>query len=87
MTDDHRTHTRVRVTVMLKPGVLDIQGNTVGRALNSMGFDIVQSVRIGKVFELEIPGIDPIEVRSRAEEMARRVMTNTVIENFTVEMI
>jgi phosphoribosylformylglycinamidine synthase PurS subunit len=86
MGDNYQTSTRVLVTVMLKPGVLDIQGNTVGKALNTLGFTTVQSVRIGKIFELDVPGTDPIEVRARAENMVRRAMVNPVIEDFKIEI-
>lgn len=87
MTDSTSEYTKVQVKVMLKTGVLDTQGNTVGRALNSMGFDTVQSVRIGKLIEFRIKETDPVKVLEKAENMAKRALTNMVIENYTCEIV
>ncbi len=74
------------VTVMLKPGVLDPQGKAIGHALHSLGFGGVGEVRAGKVIELELAEQDPIRARASAEEMARKLLANTVIEGFHVEI-
>jgi phosphoribosylformylglycinamidine synthase PurS subunit len=74
------------VTVMLKPGVLDPQGRAIGHALHNMGYDTVGEVRAGKVIELELPDQDPDAALASAEEMARRLLANTVIEAFRVEI-
>ncbi len=74
------------VTVMLKDGVLDPQGRAIGVALHQLGYPEVGEVRAGKVIELELGGGAPDEVRGRAEEMARRLLANTVIETFAVEL-
>jgi len=74
------------VTVMLKPGVLDPQGRAIGHALHNMGYATVGEVRAGKVIELELPDQDPATARASAEEMARRLLANTVIEAFHVEI-
>ena len=74
------------VTVMLKPGVLDPQGKAIGHALHSLGFDSVGEVRAGKVIELELAEQDPAKARAAAEEMARKLLANTVIEGFHVEI-
>lgn len=74
------------VTVMLKPGVLDPQGRAIGQALGTMGFDGVGEVRAGKVIELELDATDPAEAREQAEAMARRLLANTVIESYRVEV-
>lgn len=78
--------TRVRVTVMPKPGVLDPQGKAIGQALENLGFAGVGEVRAGKVIELELAETDPAKAKAAAEEMARRLLANTVIESFRVEI-
>ena len=72
------------VTVMLKPGVLDPQGKAIGQALSHLGFAGVGEVRAGKVIELELKETDPARARAMAEEMARKLLANTVIESFRV---
>jgi len=74
------------VTVMLKPGVLDPQGKAIGHALQTLGFDGVGEVRAGKVIELELAEQDPARARATAEDMARKLLANTVIEGFHVEI-
>ena len=74
------------VTVMLKPGVLDPQGRAIGHALGTLGFDGVGEVRAGKVIELELAAADEAAARTQAEAMARRLLANTVIERFSVEI-
>ena len=77
---------RAVVTVMLKDGVLDPQGRAIGQALHALGFGAVGAVRAGKVIELELAGTDPDAARRDAEEMARRLLANTVIESYRVEV-
>ena len=77
---------KVRVTVMPKAGVLDPQGKAIGHALDSLGFGGVGEVRAGKVIELELAETDPQTAKSAAEDMARRLLANTVIESFRVEI-
>ena len=75
------------VTVMLKNGVLDPQGKAIGQALHGLGFASVGEVRAGKVIELELAETDPAKARAQAEEMARKLLANTVIESFRVEVV
>ena len=75
------------VTVMLRDGVLDPQGNAIGHALHGLGFTEVTAVRAGKVIELDLDQAAPGTARARAEEMARRLLANTVIETFHVELV
>jgi phosphoribosylformylglycinamidine synthase PurS subunit len=75
---------KATVTVMLKPGVLDPQGKAIAHALATLGFAGVEDVRAGKVIELEMAETDPAKVRVAAEEMARKLLANTVIESFRV---
>ncbi|MBN9510814.1 MAG: phosphoribosylformylglycinamidine synthase subunit PurS [Alphaproteobacteria bacterium] len=72
------------VTVMLKPGVLDPQGKAIGQALQHLGFDNVGEVRAGKRIELDLTETDPARARAQAEEMARKLLANTVIERFEI---
>ncbi len=74
------------VTVMLKHGVLDPQGKAIGHALQNLGFEGVGEVRAGKVIELELAATDEAAARAQAEEMARKLLANTVIEGFRVEV-
>jgi phosphoribosylformylglycinamidine synthase len=74
------------VTVMLKDGVLDPQGRAIGHALGNLGFQGVGEVRAGKVIELDLAETDPVKAKAAAEEMARRLLANTVIEGFRVDI-
>ena len=77
---------KATVTVMLKSGVLDPQGKAIGQALHSLGFAGVGEVRAGKVIELELSETDPARAKAQAEDMARKLLANTVIESFKVEI-
>jgi phosphoribosylformylglycinamidine synthase PurS subunit len=77
---------KVVVTVMLRDGVLDPQGRAIGHALGNLGFAGVGEVRAGKVIELELAEVDPVRARAAAEEMGRRLLANTVIESFRVDL-
>jgi phosphoribosylformylglycinamidine synthase subunit PurS len=74
------------VTVMLKDGVLDPQGKAIGHALGNLGFAGVGEVRAGKVIELDLAETDPARARQTAEEMARRLLANLVIESYRVDI-
>ncbi len=74
------------VTVMLKDGVLDPQGKAIGHALGNLGFTGVGEVRARKVIELELAETDPVRARAAAEEMARRLLANLVIESYRVDI-
>ena len=74
---------KARVHVMLKNGVLDPQGEAVRHALGALGFDGVQGVRQGKVIDLDLaPGTSEADVTA----MCERLLANTVIESYSVEM-
>jgi len=74
---------KARVHVMLKQGVLDPQGEAVRHALGAMGFDGVDAVRQGKVIELDLTdGTGEDQVR----EMCEKLLANTVIESYSIEM-
>ena len=78
---------KARVHVMLKDGVLDPQGEAVRHALGALGFDGVRSVRQGKVVELELDASDEVAARDEVAQMADRLLANTVIEKFDVEIV
>ncbi|GBQ06862.1 MULTISPECIES: phosphoribosylformylglycinamidine synthase subunit PurS [Acetobacter] len=78
---------KVRVTVMLKEGVLDPQGKAIGHALHTLGFPGVNDVRVGKIIDLDVEGTDRAAVQKQAEDMARDLLANLVIEDFTVEVL
>ncbi|MCR9069067.1 MAG: phosphoribosylformylglycinamidine synthase subunit PurS [Rhodobacteraceae bacterium] len=71
------------VTVMLKDGVLDPQGEAVKSALGAMGFDGVEAVRQGKVIELDLA---PGTTEDQVTEMCEKLLANTVIESYAVEI-
>jgi phosphoribosylformylglycinamidine synthase len=78
---------KAKVYVHLKKGVLDPQGMTIQRSLQSLGYDEVSGVRLGKVFEMDLSATDEARARERLEEMSRRLLSNPVIEDFTVEIV
>lgn len=75
------------VTVMPKTGILDPQGKAIAHALTTLGFAGVTDVRAGKVIELDLAESDPAKARAAAEEMARRLLANPVIESFDVAVV
>ncbi len=77
---------KARVTVTLKNGVLDPQGKAIEHALSGLGFDGVGSVRQGKVFDLEIDGADKAKAEADLKVMCDKLLANTVIENYAVEI-
>jgi phosphoribosylformylglycinamidine synthase len=75
-----------RVYVTLKPGVLDPAGKAVEGSLHALGFGQVSGVRLGKYIELQLPEGSGAEARAQVEEMCRKLLANTVVENFRVEI-
>lgn len=74
------------VYVALKPGVLDPQGRTIARSLNDLGFGEVESALQGKVIELNLTGDDANAAEARVKEMCEKLLANTVIENYRIEV-
>jgi phosphoribosylformylglycinamidine synthase len=78
---------KARVTVTLKTGILDPQGKAIEGALKSLGVEGVASVRQGKVFDIELAGTDKARAEALLQEAADKLLANTVIENYRVEVI
>lgn len=77
---------RARIHVTLKNGVLDPQGKAIQHALTALGFEGVDEVRAGKVIEFSLAEEDPDKARAAVEEMCQRLLANTVIENYAIEL-
>ena len=78
---------KARVTVMLKTGVLDPQGEAVRHALGSLGFQGVSGVRQGKVIELDLSETDATKAEADVKAMCDKLLANTVIESYRVELL
>ena len=78
---------KARVTVTLKTGILDPQGKAIEGALRSLGVAGVASVRQGKVFDIEIEGSDRAQAEAMLKQAADKLLANTVIENYRVEVV
>jgi len=83
---DESPHMKARVTVTLKSGILDPQGKAIEGALRSLGVAGVTSVRQGKVFDIEIADGDRAAIEVRLKEAADKLLANTVIENYRIEI-
>jgi phosphoribosylformylglycinamidine synthase len=77
---------KARVTVTLKNGVLDPQGKAIEGALVALGFEGVDQVRQGKVFDLELAGSDKAKAEADLKAMCDKLLANTVIENYTISL-
>jgi phosphoribosylformylglycinamidine synthase subunit PurS len=78
----------VRATVLVrpKPGILDPQGDAVGRSLRQLGFG-VEEARVGRVVDLQLEEADPVEARARVERMCAELLANPLIESFEIELV
>jgi phosphoribosylformylglycinamidine synthase PurS subunit len=77
---------KAKVQVFLKPGVLDVQGKAIEGALHTLGFGDVAGVRVGRVIEMDLKTEDAATAESEARQMAERLLANTVIESYRVEL-
>ncbi len=77
---------KARVHVMLKQGVLDPQGEAVRHALSSLGFTGVDAVRQGKVIELDLAATDRVAAEAEVRAMCEKLLANTVIETYSVDL-
>ena len=78
---------KAKVTVMLKDGVLDPQGDAVKHALNSLEYNTVKSVRQGKVIEIGLDETSEERANKSIQEMCEKLLANTVIESYEIEII
>ncbi|MBU0725940.1 MAG: phosphoribosylformylglycinamidine synthase subunit PurS [Alphaproteobacteria bacterium] len=78
---------KAKIHITLKNGVLDPQGKAIGHALGSLGFSGVDEVRQGKYIELDLAETDPAKAKAAVDEMCKKLLANTVIENYTVEVV
>ena len=77
---------KARVFVTLKNGVLDPQGKAIGHALNGLGFGAVGEVRAGKVIDLDLAETDQARARASLKDMCEKLLANTVIEKYEIEL-
>ena len=77
---------KAKVEVFLKPGVLDVQGKAIEGALHGLGFADVSHVRVGKTIEFDLDAADKAEAEAELKAMAERLLANTVIEGYRVEV-
>ena len=75
-----------RIEVGHRPGILDPQGGVIERALPALGYGNVSHVRVGKSIRLTVEAPDEAAARSEVEEMCRKLLSNPVIEDFTIEL-
>lgn len=78
---------KARVTVTLKNGVLDPQGKAIEGALGGLGFDGIGGVRQGKVFDVELDGRDADSARADLTAMCEKLLANTVIEDYAIDLL
>lgn len=77
---------RATVHVFLKPGVLDVQGKAVESALHGMGWADVNHVRVGRTIEFDVDGSDKAAAEAKVRDMCERLLANTVIESYRVDV-
>ena len=78
---------KARVTIMLKDGVLDPQGEAINQALTSLEYNNVNSVRQGKVIDLELSESSEEAAIDSIKEMCEKLLANTVIENYEIKLL
>jgi phosphoribosylformylglycinamidine synthase PurS subunit len=76
---------KTRVVVTLKPSVLDPQGKAIEGALKSLGLEGFASVRQGKVFDIELEGVEADAAHALIEQACEKLLANTIVENFTIQ--
>ncbi len=75
-----------RVEVMLKPGVLDVEGKAIEGALHGLGFGGVQHVRVGKTIEFDLEGAESAQAEAEVRRMCEQLLANTVIESYRISL-
>ncbi len=77
---------KARVTITLKPGLLDVQGKTIKSALDTLGFKGVKGVRMGKYVEIELNGTRTAAAKKEVERMCRKLLANPVVETYRIDV-
>lgn len=77
---------KARIRITLKNGVLDPQGKAIAGALGALGFAGVDNVRQGKYIELEVAETDKAKAKAAVDEMCKKLLANTVIENYAIDL-
>ena len=77
---------KVKVEVFLKPGVLDVQGKAIEGALHGLGFSSVADVRVGKTISFDLGGDDRAKAEAEVKSMCERLLANTVIESYRIDV-
>jgi len=77
---------KARIRVTLKNGVLDPQGKAIEGALGSLGFSGIEHVRQGKYFEIDLKNSDKAKAKAELDDICRKLLANTVIENYEIEL-
>ncbi len=77
---------RVKVSVKLKPGVLDAEGRAIEKTVHDLGYDQVAEIRTGKLIELDVDSSTPEKARALATELCDKILANPVIEQYEIEV-
>jgi len=75
------------IRITLKNGVLDPQGKAIESALGQLGFEGVEEARQGKLIELQVAETDPVKAKENIAQMCEKLLANTVIENYAIELL
>ena len=78
---------KLRVLVRLRPGIMDVQGAAVQRALVGLGFGDLRDLRVGKVIEVDIDASSPTAAQASVDEMCKKLLANPVLEDYTIETV
>ena len=76
-----------RVYISLKASILDPEGQTIQHALRDLGFDQLNSCRVGRYIELAFPDLDEDDVRKRTDDMCHRLLVNPVMEEYRIDIV
>jgi phosphoribosylformylglycinamidine synthase len=78
---------KAKIHITLKNGVLDPQGKAITTTLHNMGYGSVEAVKQGKFIELELAENDATKAKAQLEEMCQKLLANTVVENYAIELV
>ena len=78
---------KLRVLIRLRPGIMDVQGAAVQRALIGLGFGDLRDLRVGKVIDVDVDAPTASAARARVDEMCRKLLANPVLEDYTIEHV